>query len=245
MPGTPSGVNHSSDSQKCGRKTMPRSASSASRSPMRFCSALPSIERSSSDIRRSRSLSSLHLAQNGVLRRGRDGASCGASAGGAEAGAGGSSGSGTASFTIPEWPETAKMPTCRRRNSARMCSTRGTYIDEGPSPLLGGRDPAVRGGGLGADRAAGAAVHHRSVSDDHRDFRGVVLCGRDPHPVLVEPERHLERLHHPGRRRRLDGSDQVGHRLDVCGVVLPERRSHPPHARPGRQRAQSSLRALS
>ena len=63
------------------------------------------------------------------------------------------------------------------------------------------------------------------------------------HPVLVEQDRHLERLHDPGRRRRVDASHEVDDRLDLRGVVLSERRSHPLHARSGRQRAESSLRA--
>ena len=37
---------------------------------------------------------------------------------------------------------------------------------------MGGRDPAVRGGGLGADRAAVEAVHHRAVSQHDRRSPG-------------------------------------------------------------------------
>ena len=188
MPGTPSGVNHSSDSQKCGRKTMPRSASSASRSPMRFCSTLPSIERSSSDIRRSRSLSSLHLAQSGVLRRGRDGVSGGAAAGAALRPA-------RAGRVAPGRPRSPfqnglKPQKCQRADAATVpeCAGKGETADEGPSPHLGGRDPAVRGGGFGADRAARAAIHHRSVPDDDVDLRCVVLGRRVAHSVLVEQD---------------------------------------------------------
>ena len=41
----------------------------------------------------------------------------------------------------------------------------------------------------------------------------------------------------------MDADHDVDDRLDLRGLVLPERRSHPVHARPGRQRAESPLRA--
>ena len=43
MPGTPSGENHSSDSQKCGRKRMPRYSSSSYSRSIRSSSTVPSI----------------------------------------------------------------------------------------------------------------------------------------------------------------------------------------------------------
>ena len=62
MPGTPSGVNHSSDSQKCGRNDDAALGELLVRArAMRFCRTLPSMVMSSSDIRRSSSLSSRPL----------------------------------------------------------------------------------------------------------------------------------------------------------------------------------------
>ena len=49
----------------------------------------------------------------------------------------------------------------------------------------------------------------------------VVLGRRIAHPVLLEQDRHLERLHHPGRRRRVDAGDEVDEGLDLRRLVLP------------------------
>src|SRR5687768_11890723 len=65
---------------------------------MRFSRTLPAMVRFSSDIRRSRSLSSGHFAQNGGLRR-TIGGGGGAAAGVSGEGWGGSAGDGTASVT--------------------------------------------------------------------------------------------------------------------------------------------------
>src|SRR5688500_17906673 len=65
-PGTPSGENHSPDSQKCGSKVvMPRAASSACSGATRGSSALPSIVTFKSAIRRSSSLASGQEAHSG------------------------------------------------------------------------------------------------------------------------------------------------------------------------------------
>ena len=50
----------------------------------------------------------------------------------------------------------------------------------------------------------------------------VVLARRVPHPVLVEQDRHLERLHDPGQRRsEWTPVTDVDDRLDVRGQLLP------------------------
>ena len=63
-----------------------------------------------------------------------------------------------------------------------------------------------------------------------------------PHPVLVEQDRHLERVHHSSKRRLVDADHLVNDRFDLRRFIFPDRRPHPDHARPGRQRAEPSLR---
>ena len=49
-----------------------------------------------------------------------------------------------------------------------------------------------------------APLHDRAVPRYHVHHRRLLFGRRVPHPVLVEQERDLERLHHAGHRRRLD-----------------------------------------
>src|SRR5688572_9775723 len=128
---------------------MPRAASSSWRSAIRFCRELPSIDRLSSDIRRSRSLSSGHLAQIGGFRRPAGGGGCGggaadaAGAGGSAGVSAGSAGSGAVSITSPESPETEKMPTGGRSEKCHKVQIKGENLDEVDSPVgIGGSSRA-------------------------------------------------------------------------------------------------------
>ena len=75
-PGTPSGENHSAESQKCGVKLVrPRASSSRWSSAIRGSSALPSMVTPSWQIRRSSSRSSGHVDHSSAgTTAGRDGA---------------------------------------------------------------------------------------------------------------------------------------------------------------------------
>ena len=66
-PGTPSGVNQSSDSQKCGAKSILRALSSFRTSLIRRSKGVPSMLTPRSHIRTSKSLSSVQLTQTGFL----------------------------------------------------------------------------------------------------------------------------------------------------------------------------------
>ena len=93
-----------------------------------------------------------------------------------------------------------------------------------------------------ANGAAVEAVHDRTVHERDGGPRRGLLGRRVALPVLLEQDRHLERLLDPGRRRRVDAGHDVDGRFDLRGLVLPDGRSRAVHARPGRQRAESPLR---
>src|SRR3989304_6752014 len=95
IPGTPSGVNQSSETQKYGRKARPFASSSRFSSSMRASRNAPSFSRSRSQKRRLRSSSSVKLPQAGSVSSGGSGGAAAFSGSLSSTPAGGGGGGGS------------------------------------------------------------------------------------------------------------------------------------------------------
>lgn len=84
------------------------------------------------------------------------------------------------------------MPTGAARVKCQNVQATEPVHDLDSPGTVGGCDAVVRCDRLGAERAAVAPIHHRSVPRHHVDQRCVVLRRRVAHSLLVEQHRHLE-----------------------------------------------------
>ncbi len=172
MPGTPSGVNHSADSQKCGRNVRPRAASSSLSAAMRGSSQLPSIVR--------RQVRQTHVEQRlvghvgpGHRPAGRSRRAAGASAREVSA--------GVKTTSIADRAGLAgRTPT----------GAHGVRMPPGPAPLCMlediGNTTRTRISAGGADIAAGACGRASPVGDKAENAV-VGRLGRGARPDLAAP----------------------------------------------------------